>query len=564
MVDTRSTLSTAQFYEWEQRGRGWIVAEYPVQLEPPFHPFFCHRVRTPYIDDGKRPTFLSSIADMFRPATPEPDIPQYEPEPIEPFPYGTDRSIHTIGISFARGFQVKMERMEQVIVMLSQCVAQLSFEIIATHTAITIQIACHNADSAMVRGQLQAYFPEAIIHEHEDKLELFDNAIAIVDYGLREEFMRPLNMVSGFESDPYIGLFGLLEHLAKDEQVAIQILFSGTLNSWGESIIRSVTIDGKESFFIDAPEMPALAQEKVTRPLYGVCIRSFAQAPRLDRAHTILQNISTALISASASKCNQLIPLANRDYDVDLRIDDFMGRQSHRLGMLLNVRELATFVHFPSAAIRSNKLIRNITTTKLAPDEQSIGTYLIGINHHHGTQRMVFLDNIQRLQHMHIIGATGTGKSTLLLSLMQQDIEQGNGFACLDPHGDLIESILHYIPKGSINDVVLIDPSDSEFPIGFNLLQAHSDLEKELLSSDLVALFRRFSTSWGDQMNSVLANAILAFLESTKGGTLVDLRHFLIEKSYRDQFLTTVTDPKLSTTGKKNTRSLKAHQLAPF
>jgi hypothetical protein len=564
MSDTRSTLRTAHFYEWEQRGRGWLLAEYPVQLEPPYYPFFSHKIQSPYIDDGRHPTLLSTIADLFRPIRQEPHITQYEPEPIEPFPYKTEPNIHTIGISFQRGFQVKIDRMEQLLVMLSQHVRHLSFEIIATHTTISIQLACHDKDNVLVRTQLQAYFPEAILHEYEDALQILDNAITLVDFGLQEEFMRPLTMVSGFESDPFISLFGFLEHLGKDEQVVIQVLFAGSVNSWGDSIMRSVTIDGKESFFIDAPEMPSLANEKLSRPLYGVCIRAFAQAANLARTHTILENVSTALITASASKHNSLIPLANPDYDADTRINDMLLRQSHRLGMLLNVRELATFVHFPSAAIRSLKLVRTISTTKLAPDENALGDYVLGINHHHSTSRIVFLSEAQRLQHMHIIGVTGMGKSTLLLTLMQQDIHNGNGFAVLDPHGDLIESLLQYIPKKRIKDVVLIDPSDSDFPIGFNLLQAHSDLEKELLSSDLVALFRRFSTSWGDQMNSVLANAILAFLESTKGGTLVDLRRFLIEKPYRDQFLTTVTDPQIVYYWQREYPLIKSSSIGPI
>ncbi len=78
-----------------------------------------------------------------------------------------------------------------------------------------------------------------------------------------------------------------------------------------------------------------------------------------------------------------------------------------------------------------------------------------------------------------------------------------------------------------------------------NILSAHSDLEKTLLSSDLVAVFRRLSTSWGDQMNAVLGNALLAFLESKEGGTLLDLRRFLIEREFRTAFLRSVQDPEV-------------------
>src|SRR5205814_9960193 len=130
-------------------------------------------------------------------------------------------------------------------------------------------------------------------------------------------------------------------------------------------------------------------------------------------------------------------------------------------------------------------------------------------------------------------------------NLIRQDIENGEGVAVLDPHGDLVDQILGIIPPARIGDVVLVDPADLEYSIGFNILSAHSELEKNLLSSDLVAVFRRLSTSWGDQMTSVLGNAILAFLESSQGGTLADLRRFLVEVDFRKQFLGTVRDPEV-------------------
>src|ERR1019366_2669578 len=119
------------------------------------------------------------------------------------------------------------------------------------------------------------------------------------------------------------------------------------------------------------------------------------------------------------------------------------------------------------------------------------------------------------------------------------------GVAVLDPHGDLVDKVLGIIPPHRINDVVLVDPSDEQFSVGFNILSAHSDLEKNLLASDLVSVFQRLSTSWGDQMNSVLQNAILAFLESNRCGTIADLRRFLIEPAFRNEFLKSVKDAEI-------------------
>ena len=109
----------------------------------------------------------------------------------------------------------------------------------------------------------------------------------------------------------------------------------------------------------------------------------------------------------------------------------------------------------------------------------------------------------------------------------------------------MIDKILGIVPSNRIDEVVLVDPSDAEYSIGFNILSAHSDLEKNLLASDLIAVFQRLSSTWGDQMNSVLQNAILAFLESDRRGTIADLRRFLIEPAFRNEFLKSVRDSEV-------------------
>src|SRR4051812_14822369 len=129
----------------------------------------------------------------------------------------------------------------------------------------------------------------------------------------------------------------------------------------------------------------------------------------------------------------------------------------------------------------------------------------------------------------------GTGKSTPPFNLIRQNNNTGQSVAFPYPHGDLLCRTHRLITDHRTNDVVLVDPSDEEFSVGFNILSAHSDLEKNLLASDLVGVFQRLSTSWGDQMGSVLRNAILAFLESDRGGTISDLRRFLIEPAYRNE-----------------------------
>ncbi len=551
MAASLSEQLTAQFYEWEQYGRGWYVFDSPVELEPIFEPFWGHHIDVPYVDDGKRHTILSYLSASIKGAlTPRkeatPEI-YTESAPPQAYRYISVHALRGFSISMPQGEKLKAPEIEKFLVMLSYCQVQVSFEIIATHTSIRLQFVCAEPDALHIQSQLKAYFPTCILQDQTANLHQIINEesfFSIVDFGLQQEFTRPFAFDLKFEPDPLTGLFGVLEHLQEGEQAAVQILFKGAVNSWAESIMRSVS-DGKgDSFFMDAPEMPKLAQEKISSPLFGVVIRVIGHGSTEDTAWNVIDKVGSALVQSSRSTYNMLIPLNNNGYPLADHQLDVILRESRRGGMILNAKEISTFVHYPFA-ISSKKLERDIRKTKAAPKIAEGNDFILGRNLHQGVERVATLSTGQRLKHMHLIGATGTGKSTLLQSCIVQDIMLGNGVTVLDPHGDLIESILPYMPEHRQNDVVIVDPADAAYPVGFNILTAHSEVEKDILASDLVAVFRRLSTSFGDQMHSVLANAILAFLESTIGGTLIDLRRFLIEKPYRDEFLKSVQDPNI-------------------
>jgi len=94
----------------------------------------------------------------------------------------------------------------------------------------------------------------------------------------------------------------------------------------------------------------------------------------------------------------------------------------------------------------------------------------IGITNYHNDKIPFGIKDKDRLGHMYVIGKTGTGKSTLLQSMAISDIERGNGFCVIDPHGDVAENLLNYIPYERIEDVIYFNPQDLEFPIAFNPL----------------------------------------------------------------------------------------------
>lgn len=567
MLQSLSEKLTTQFYQWEQLGRGWSVFDVPVDLEPAFEPFFFHvPERAEIIDDGKRPTIFSilggSLRNLFK-SEPRSSMETSErANSVQAFQSFRNFPLYFIKVTLPKNCTVPLYETEQFLLMLSMCQSAVSFEIVATADKIMIQFVSSEKDVFHLKNQLKVYFPTSTVTEGEDALlNILDDELYILDFGFSDEYMRPLSMANTLDPDPFLSLFGMLDTLEAGRSAAVQVLFQRTINPWAESMLRSVTTKEGGSFFEDAPEMVALAKQKTSAPLFAAVIRTVGSAADETIAKHIARSMGESVIHFSKSPANKLIPLRNDDYEYDSHLTDVFLRQSRRLGMLVNSRELACFVHLPSASILSCKLECDSKRTKAAPTIAAGHTLVIGANVHTGKESVVTLSNAQRLKHTHIVGATGTGKTTLLLNMILQDVRNGNALAVLDPHGDLIEKILDFIPEQRMKEVVVIDPSDADFPVGFNILSAHSEIEKDILSSDLVAAFRKYSSSWGDQMNSVFANAILAFLESTKGGTIADLRRFLVEKSFRDVHLKTVTDPSVVYYWQKEYPFLKSNSI---
>jgi hypothetical protein len=135
------------------------------------------------------------------------------------------------------------------------------------------------------------------------------------------------------------------------------------------------------------------------------------------------------------------------------------------------------------------------------------------------------------------------GKTTLLENLIISDILNGEGCCYIDPHGDTADKILDFIPPHRINDVVYINPADTEFPIAFNVLEAVDENAKSFIASGLISVFKKlWADSWGPRLEYILRNAILSLLDY-QGSTLLGIMRILVEKDYRDKVVEKIKDP---------------------
>ena len=546
---------TAQFYAWESKGRGARIFDRPVSLEPPFVPFIGYVApSTPAVDDGRKPTALSSFMERLG-LSPGPAARTTEPPsiPVEP-PVEWRELQECVELQFSLPLSRSVPTPQVELFLRHACRPgeALALEILGTERETVPQLVASPRAATRIRSATGTCFPGIVCAPFGDS----DNAgealaeawhdseskFAVVELGLAREFMLPLGNP---RCDLLASVVAAMDLLAKGELALLQILFEPVQAPWGESIVRAVTDGDGKPFFKDRADLVRGAEEKIASPLFSVVVRLASSAADTRRTWEIIADLAASLSAFARPGCNYLIPLDDVDYPVHDHEEDILNRLSRRSGMLLSMEELIPLLTPPTTAT-AKKLRRETKRTNAAPEMLlNAGALSLGINSHAGTKAEVFLSSEHRVRHMHVIGASGTGKTTLLLNLIRQDIGNGEGLAVLDPHGDLVDAVLGAIPPERVDDVVLLDPSDEQFPVGLNILAAHSDFERNLLASDLTSIFRRLSTSWGDQMESVLRNAILAFLESTRGGTLADLRRFLLDAAFRKDFLTTVTDPEI-------------------
>ena len=433
---------TRSFYAWELRGRGWQVYDLPVVLEPAFRPFPGHRrPRPPAIDDGRRETTLSVLLGRFfggreeRLPQPEPEEETSEPEPEI---FRADAPLAELATTLPADVTVSPAATEDFLVSLAACRFPIAFEVVGLPESVRLQVACREPDRERVTGLLKAYFYQAILTDAPQSLRAAwrtaSGETAAVEFGLAREFMTPLRTFRDFRPDPLLSLYAALSDVRGGEAGLFQVLFTPAAAPWAESVMRAVHTPQGEPFFADDPDLTKLAVEKVAHPLFAVAVRAAAKAGSEDRAWDILRGVAAALNLLGGA--NDLTPLGEED-GLDLEAD-LLSRTTHRSGMILSTPELAGLVHLPGESVRLPKLAREVRRTKAAPREVMGEGLLLGENIHEGQVVPVRLPPEVRARHAHLVGASGTGKSTALIQLILEDIGQGGGLAVLDPHGDLV------------------------------------------------------------------------------------------------------------------------------
>lgn len=301
-------------------------------------------------------------------------------------------------------------------------------------------------------------------------------------------------------------------------------------------------------------------KQKIDQPLFTTSIRFLTTT----NSFTSQRNIEKGFIAA-------LSPFTNGGYQalkpkryLKIKIINNMlvWLYSHRLinilsNLTLSATEVSDLYHFPFTSTTKTENLAKLHSKELpAPlslkKNTNLDTYFAK-NTYGGADTPIGLTEDERRRHVYVLGATGTGKSTMLLSMIKQDVDNNKGLAVIDPHGDLTDQIISVIPKGRIADVVYFNPDDIGYPMGINLLELTPGLpeeqairEKEFIAESIISVFQKIYTDKysGPRMEYILRNTIhTAFTVSD--ATLFTIYKLLINTSYRKSVTKNLTDENL-------------------
>ena len=293
-------------------------------------------------------------------------------------------------------------------------------------------------------------------------------------------------------------------------------------------------------------EMVKAIEEKVDQSLFEAKIRLLVGVNNKGEVVDRVSGFNSALEIFSSTSNQSLkkkarLPVSLFDKYLFLnfkkRLLSFVFNSSQTI---LSVSEVSDLYHFPFTKVTQTENISKSHSKELPAPLSLKNNPKFNVefakNTYAGTTTMIGLTTEERARHMYVIGATGTGKTTMLLSMINQDLRNGNGVCIVDPHGDLAEAAINCIPEERIKDLIYFNPIDIKYPIGVNLMELTPNLneeelliEKEFIAESIISLFRKLfsdaTSSHPHRIEYILRNTIhTAFtLENPTLFTIFDL-----------------------------------------
>lgn len=397
---------------------------------------------------------------------------------------------------------------------------------------------------------------------------------------LEKEYCLPLKTYKQLESDSLGEIANVFSKIREGEGGAAQIIFRKRDSNWrylGQGVAREMQKgkDYGEAYSIvrkgtfrkifgemreaskgvgekrkdgglssDKPLTPMRQEiiksieEKSSKMGFSVNLRLVASALTMERAEELLGQFEDAFSQFNSSNLNSFNFTRSNSKKIIYNFS-FRNYSDNEL-MILNTEELASIFHFPLAATETPKIKWLKSRSAPPPAELSDQGLVLGRNIFRGDETKARIMDDDRRRHLYILGQTGTGKSVFMQEMIHQDMEKGNGVCVIDPHGDLIDKVLKLIPKERIEDVILFDPSDTELPLGLNMLEYNTSRpeQKTFIVNEMISIFHKLfgavPEALGPMFEQYARNSLLLLLDNPDFGfTLMDVPRVLADADFR-------------------------------
>ncbi len=438
-----------------------------------------------------------------------------------------------------------------------------SFEIVSVNTGIHFFIAVPAHLQTYVESQLTAQYPKVMLTQVADWAPHFLALPHVAgQLTLSSPFYYPLKTHKDVRDlDLLASVLGQMAKLPMGEAVGVQIRLSPTGGGWQQHGARVVAAGIPD---LSSPvgrtkthPQARLIETKLAQVGFSAGLRLLAVAPNEERAATLLHSLGGSFGVFTLGEGNALVvsrPAFWQKKTLERAIAERSASLTPR-DQVLGSAELASLWHPPGLTLSQ---IHNISwgshLTGEAPENLPIATdnpeekkriNFFAKTEYKNKPAIFGLKKDDRRKHLYIVGKTGTGKSTMIANMAINDMRNGEGVAVIDPHGDLCDILLDYVPSHRINDVVYMDPSDVEYPFHLNPLEIKNESYRELIASGIVSIFYKlYHYSWGPRLEYILRNAILTLLY-IPNSTLLQVPELLTNETYRERIVEKLPDQVL-------------------
>lgn len=473
-----------------------------------------------------------------------------------------------------------------------------TFEMVAHQKVLDFYVTTPPYYKEIIEKQITSYYSDAEVEPmdaYESKLT--KSKIKGFYAYTQNKYWFPIKTFKVVENDPLNDLTNIFTKMSEDETSVIQLVIRPADDKWtkkaekfGEAFFKGKSAEGVKvpvlgpimnvfkGIFLGYDKMEVETKqggdgyvrmlqskedvakrmgEKSSQSGFDTVIRLLTTAETETRAEELLNNIIVGfnLFKDTSSNWFQTRRLLFID---SLNDKWFMFNFKNRLldsrflffgekKSLLSEEELASIYHFPASKYNNSPNIRWMDYKVLpSPAKLPSDGIIIGNNVYRGEKKEIRFQKKDRSRHHYIIGKSGSGKSALLSYMARQDIINGDGVCVIDPHGDLVDDILTYIPKERAKDVIIFDPGDTERPMGLNMLEAETSAQMDLSSSQATEIFIKLfgDEIFGPRIQHYFRNACLTLMEDKEeGATLIDVPRIFTDDAFLKYKVKKVKNP---------------------